>query len=402
MPAFGAIYIAHNPRDGSNVFKVGLTERSVPERMAELTASTSNLGTYEAVGYLVVTDVQEAEKKCHERLSYCRVQDNREFFEERLDTIVRIVRESCRPFEVRDYFPEKNVEEPLDIKNIVSKSLKKGDKERNSENETHSKVLKSIREHVTQVLPRLSDLKDNLPNDNLKFVLYNPKDVLAAFAERAASIDYTLPEFSDKLDFKRLLTRTEYSTTTAIKLADVIFFGKLVKTPIKISDFKNNSSFLQLSRTVQEPQAHPSEHWRDSSYAFDDDGRWLRISGSIICGWAKPKNKNDGYFLYSDAFELEVVEIGCKEIGGDVEAASYTERWGDRKKSVRLLSDQDFLRVFATVCADNAKLCPEIDRSFSFRTGRYTRYANLSESYVSQEPILESLIPYFPEVKSQR
>ena len=75
MPAFGAIYVAHNPKDGENVFKVGLTERSVPERMAQLTASTSNLGKYVAIGYLVVTDVQEAEKRCHERLSYCRVQE---------------------------------------------------------------------------------------------------------------------------------------------------------------------------------------------------------------------------------------------------------------------------------------------------------------------------------------
>ena len=42
MP-YGVIYIAHNPRDGDNTFKVGKTERIVEERMKDLTSSTSSL-----------------------------------------------------------------------------------------------------------------------------------------------------------------------------------------------------------------------------------------------------------------------------------------------------------------------------------------------------------------------
>ena len=77
---YGAIYIAHNPRDGENTFKVGKTERIVDERMKELSSSTSNLGTYSAKAYFIVTDIDEAERKCHQRLTQYRVQKNREFF----------------------------------------------------------------------------------------------------------------------------------------------------------------------------------------------------------------------------------------------------------------------------------------------------------------------------------
>ncbi len=69
MPRYGAIYIAHNPRDGEDIFKVGKTDRSVAERMAELTADTSNIGTYTAKAAFVVTDVDAAEKACHNHRS---------------------------------------------------------------------------------------------------------------------------------------------------------------------------------------------------------------------------------------------------------------------------------------------------------------------------------------------
>ena len=68
MP-YGAIYIAHNPRDGDNVFKVGKTERAVEERMKQLTSSTSNLGTYSACEYFVVNDMDAAEEACHKHFA---------------------------------------------------------------------------------------------------------------------------------------------------------------------------------------------------------------------------------------------------------------------------------------------------------------------------------------------
>ena len=90
---YGVIYIAHNPRDGENIYKVGRSERDVNERMKELTGSTSTLGSYRAEAYFVVCDTEEAEKACHLRLDRYRVQDNREFFDIPLNRLCKILNE---------------------------------------------------------------------------------------------------------------------------------------------------------------------------------------------------------------------------------------------------------------------------------------------------------------------
>ncbi len=103
---FGAIYIAHNPRDGAMIFKVGKTERGVDERMKELTASTSNLGAYTARAFFVVNDIDAAETACHKRLERYRVQNNREFFDLPLLRLLQMVQEEIAPYAARDFLPE--------------------------------------------------------------------------------------------------------------------------------------------------------------------------------------------------------------------------------------------------------------------------------------------------------
>ncbi len=112
MPKYGAIYIAHNPRDGEHVFKVGKTERFVQERMAELTAATSNIGTYTAKAVFLVWDVDAAEAACHKRLNRYRVQQNREFFELQLNRLVQIMKEETSQFSATSIIPELPSEEP--------------------------------------------------------------------------------------------------------------------------------------------------------------------------------------------------------------------------------------------------------------------------------------------------
>jgi hypothetical protein len=104
MP-YGAIYIAHNPRDGDNTFKVGKTEGIVEERMKDLTSSTSNLGTYTARAYFFVYDIDAAEQACHRALHRYRVQDNREFFELPFSRLIRIVSEQVQPYAPRSFVP---------------------------------------------------------------------------------------------------------------------------------------------------------------------------------------------------------------------------------------------------------------------------------------------------------
>lgn len=106
MPNFGAIYIAHNPKDGPHVYTVGKTERDVASRMAELNADTTSLGTYSACGFFVVSDIDAAEQACHMRLKLYRVQENREFFELELGRLLPLVQEAVQPFLARSIVPE--------------------------------------------------------------------------------------------------------------------------------------------------------------------------------------------------------------------------------------------------------------------------------------------------------
>lgn len=352
------------------IYKVGLTARSITERLVELTASTSNLGVYEAIGYVVVDNMEEAERRCHDRLAYCRVQGNREFFKETLESIVRIVRECCHPFEVKDCLPATKAEQLPDIRTIVSTRLEKHTDARTNVDQWHSTVSETIREEVGQCLPPLTELKDSLPSDNLKTILYDPD-----------------------LDFARQIKGNVWSF---IKIIDVMFFGTLVKEPIKISISKDSDDFSNFSRCFQKPQEHPNKMFSESYWVFDDDGRWLQISGSIKCIWARPEDTNDGHFLYGRAFQIRVSEISCR--GSRDSIAFYKP---DSSGTLAYLSTvKDFLRVLALVCADNAKLCPTIDRYFS-TSGRYV---NLNDGRIAQRPLVEAMTPYLsrPAKKNRR
>ena len=110
MP-YGAIYIAHNPRDGENTFKVGKTERALEERMKELKPSTSNLGRYTACAYFIVYDTDAAEQACHRALRQYRVQDNREFFDLPFSRLLRMISAQVQPYAASDYVPEQDEED---------------------------------------------------------------------------------------------------------------------------------------------------------------------------------------------------------------------------------------------------------------------------------------------------
>lgn len=103
--AYGVIYIAHNARDGSDVFKVGKTERLAQQRMRELTSATAVLGNYSALAEFVVADVDAAEQACHKALRDHRIQDNREFFQLSFEALLRIVQHAVGPFAARDSAP---------------------------------------------------------------------------------------------------------------------------------------------------------------------------------------------------------------------------------------------------------------------------------------------------------
>ena len=85
----GIVYIARNDIHEPNIYKIGKTLRTdLNERMDELTSHTGVLGEFRYEGYVLVDDVDECERKLHEKFSHYRVQNNREFFRLSLREII--------------------------------------------------------------------------------------------------------------------------------------------------------------------------------------------------------------------------------------------------------------------------------------------------------------------------
>jgi hypothetical protein len=89
------IYILENTLMPGLV-KIGRTERSVTERVGELSSHTGVPTSFTVVKEYAVENSVEAEKKIHERLSDFRVNDNREFFKMEAEDAIDII-ESILP-----------------------------------------------------------------------------------------------------------------------------------------------------------------------------------------------------------------------------------------------------------------------------------------------------------------
>ncbi len=147
---YGAIYIAHNPRDGDNTFKIGKTERTVEERMKELTSATATLGSYTACAYFVVNDIDAAEEACHKRLNHYRVQDNREFFELPLARLIRIVKEEIQRYTARDFSPDIEEEDLATAESLTpSEMLKAARKHRGEVDQSWDETLAGAKQQIS-------------------------------------------------------------------------------------------------------------------------------------------------------------------------------------------------------------------------------------------------------------
>jgi len=148
---YGAIYIAHNPRDGDNTFKIGKTERTVEERMKELTSATATLGSYTACAYFVVNDIDAAEEACHKRLNHYRVQDNREFFELPLARLIRIVKEEVQRYVARDFSPEVEPDDSATAESLTpSEMLKAARKQRGEVDQSWDEALARAKQQISE------------------------------------------------------------------------------------------------------------------------------------------------------------------------------------------------------------------------------------------------------------
>ena len=170
--AYGVVYVAHNPRDGSTIFKIGKTERPVDGRMKELTAATSNLGQYAALAYFVVWDIDAAEQACHKRLNRYRVQSNREFFDIPLERLLAIVRESVATFAARDFLPDLAQGSETQTANQSPAQLLAAARDRNTARESERLKALAVARRIAesssaQIIKRANDAARELANEDL-------------------------------------------------------------------------------------------------------------------------------------------------------------------------------------------------------------------------------------------
>ena len=174
MPAFGAIYIAKNSKDGDDVYKVGMTQRSIEERMRELTSETSNLGEYEAIGCVMVNDVSEAEKECHSRLRHYRIQKNREFFKAPLKTLIATIRVATEPYLVKDELPAiEQASEGINLDGLFQDEESRISQGKQKTDDNRLKAEDQLVLWHTKLLNILGQLKDKLIDNSYVEIILN-------------------------------------------------------------------------------------------------------------------------------------------------------------------------------------------------------------------------------------
>jgi hypothetical protein len=273
MP-YGAIYIAHNPRDGEDTFKVGKTERIVEERMKDLTSSTSNLGTYNARAYFVVYDIDAAEQACHRALHRYRVQDNREFFELPLSRLIRIVSEQVQRYAARSFVPEQ-VGEEQPAKSLSATDMLKSARERRGDiDQLWDKALASAMETVCRWSSLIRD-KALHASEDLK------------------------DEITLKWDISST-TEAEVTRNRLIPVCSVTVVCLFKKEPLVLWRNGTRGGFygdLDLSRAIGEPEVQQTRVNEKSEYVRwrePDDGRVGRIELLVHVDNAMPHDRERG------------------------------------------------------------------------------------------------------------
>jgi len=87
-PDPGSIYLVRSAAHGNDVYKIGLTRRTVDERATELSRATGVPLPFDVLASWTVPDCTDAERRIHQALAACRLSPGREFFRESLPTIV--------------------------------------------------------------------------------------------------------------------------------------------------------------------------------------------------------------------------------------------------------------------------------------------------------------------------
>lgn len=90
---YGKIYLIRSETHSENVFKIGKTDRSVAQRVKEISRGTGVFGSFYPLMTWDVKDSDAAEKEIHDRLSEYRITSKREFFHAPIEHIIETIQE---------------------------------------------------------------------------------------------------------------------------------------------------------------------------------------------------------------------------------------------------------------------------------------------------------------------
>jgi hypothetical protein len=90
-PDPGTIYVVRSPANHTDLYKIGLTRRTVKERAAELSSATGVALPFGVLASWNVGDCRAVEAEVHRRLEAYRVHSRREFFAVSLSTITSTI-----------------------------------------------------------------------------------------------------------------------------------------------------------------------------------------------------------------------------------------------------------------------------------------------------------------------
>lgn len=362
---YGIIYIAHNARDGDSVFKVGKTERSIDERMKELTSSSSNLGTYSAVAYFVVTDIELAEKACHKRLSRYRVQDNREFFDIPLPRLLKIVKEEVSHFTVSNSIPEL----PQDPTLISKKSVNARDLLKAARQDKHARdkswdqaykeSISTFRQWCEIIKKKALEARKELHDEDI--------------------IKWEIPESIDIDNYVRSASWIQMN-----RLCSVLILSKFANKPLVLnrSGVRGGScGTLDLSHAISSKVTSTHEDLEFISWKESDDGR----IGSITL-WGHIDNnsmddRKDGN-MPSPLLHLEAKRIYYDDYHHDFKDYSQRKTFNDPEEA---------LEVFLSILADNiARPQYDVRTQNGFRKSRHVEsYPRINDSGDFKMTLLE-------------
>ena len=306
------------------MFKVGKTERSIQERMAELTADTSNIGAYAAMAVFVVSNVDAAEAACHQRLKRYRVQPNREFFELEFGRLVQAVKEETSRYSAVDLVPETSLEA------LVAKPKRSVSERINDAKEKSAKAKNQFEEDLKEAHANLKRGFELIHERAKKF-----KDELVDLDHLKWTIESTFEEWHEKKPGRDS------------PIASVMFCSAFSGDPpvLNASDLRGGIyGEPDLSRAIGEPKSrvthsNPGKDWEIISWKEIDDGRYGRIKiGGTVYG-----------FQDSGRVHLDFV-VAATSIKYD----DYDERWKEHDRSKEFSNPEEALDVFEALIVENA------------------------------------------------